>query len=111
MGECFVVRRPLVPLPTIYRENTRVENKLISVVNALLRGVGRGAGVSVRNCVIDLPPENLDRVGRGICLAEVLVVCDPVGFGDDDVGLVQVGEQIHRARSAIPSVWPVFDPQ
>ena len=39
---------------------------------------------------------------------EVLVVRNPVGVGDDSVGLVEVGEQIQRYGSAIPSVRPVF---
>ena len=79
-------------------------------VNDFLGGVRRGSGVSVRNCVIDMPPDDLNGIGGGVCLAEALVVCKPVGVGDDSVGLVQVGEQIRRAGSAIPSVWHVFYP-
>ena len=110
MGDSFVARRPLVPLPTICRENTSVENELICIVNYLLGGVGRGSGVGVREFVINLLPDNLDVVGGGVCLAEALVLREPVGVGYDIVDLIQVGEQIQRAGFAILSVWPVFDP-
>ena len=110
MGEHFVILRPLVPLPTIYCKNTCVENELIQVVHDLLRRVGRGAGIGVRNCIINLLPDNLNGVGGGVCLVEALVVREPVGVGDDGVGLVQVVEHIQSDGSTIPSMWPVFDP-
>ena len=40
---------------------------------------------------------------------EALVVRKPVKVGYDGVDIIQVGEQIQCAGSAIPSVWPVFD--
>ena len=54
--------------------------------------------------------DDLDGVGRGVRLAEALVVHEPVRVGDYGLGLVEVGKQIQRARSAIPSVWPVLYP-
>ena len=110
MGERFSVRRLIVPLLTISRKNTRVENELICVVNDLLGGLGRGASVGVCNCVIDLPSDNLDGVGGGVCLTEALVVREPVGVGYDSLGLVQLFEKIQAPGSALPLVWPVFDP-
>ena len=110
MGERFVVRRPLVQLPTIFRENTRVEDELVGVVHNFLVGIWSGSGVGVRNCVINMPPEDLDGDGGCVCLAEVLVVCEPFGVRYHGVGLLQVGEQIQCTGSAIPSVRLVLDP-
>ena len=110
MGESFVSRRPLVPLPKISSKNDRVENQLVGVVHNLLGQVGCGAGVSICDGVIDLTPDNLNGVGGGVCLAKALVVCEPVCIGDDGVGLVDVGKQIQRAGSAIPLVRFVFYP-
>ena len=110
MGERFVSIRSLVPLPTISSENTCVEHKLVGVVHYLLWRVGCGAGVGVCDSVIDLMPDNLDGVDGGVCLAEALVVCKPVYVGDDSVGLVELGKQIQRNESAIPSVRYVFYP-
>ena len=110
MGERFVVGRPLVPLPTIYRKNARVEDKLVGVFHDLLVGIGSGDSVSVRDCVINLLPDNLNRDSGCVCLAELLVVRDPVGVRVHSVGLVQVGEQIQCTGSAIPSVRFVIDP-
>ena len=110
MGEIFVIRLPLVPLPTISRENAGVKHKLVGVVHNLLGQVGCGAGVGICNGAIDLMPDDLDGVGRGVCLAEELVVHNPVSVGDDDVGLVEVGKQIQSDGSAIPLVRPVFYP-
>ena len=53
-------------------------------------------------------PGNLDGVGGDICLAEALVVRDPVCVGDDGVGIVEVGKKIQCAKSDIPLVQPVF---
>ena len=106
MGERFVSRRPLVPLTTIIIENSSVEHKLVGIVHDLLGQEICGAGVC--DGVIDLTPDNLDGVGGDICLAEALVVRDPVCVGDDGVGLVEVGKKIKRAESAIPLVKPVF---
>ena len=100
----MVVCRLLVPIPKICRENTCVENELIFIVNNFLGGIGRGAGFSVRDCVIYLPLDDFDGVGGGICLAEVLVICKTVGLVYDGVGLVQLGEKIQHAGSSIPSV-------
>ena len=111
MGEIFVIRLPLVPLPTISRENAGVKHKLVGVVHNLLGQVGCGAGVGICNGAIDLMPDDLDGVGRGVCLAEELVVHNPVSVGDDDVGLVEVGKQIQSDGSAIPSVRPMLDPE
>ena len=90
MGERFFVRRLLVPLLTICRENIRVENELICVVNDLLGAVGRGSGAGVHDYVINLPLDNLYRVVGGVCFADALVVGEPVGVEYDGVGLVQV---------------------
>ena len=79
MGERFFSRLPLVPLPTISRENSGVEHNLVGVVHDLLGLVRCGAGVSVCNGIIDLPPYNFNGVSGGVCLAEALVVCEPVG--------------------------------
>ena len=79
MGERFVDRRPLVPLSTISRKNACVENDLVCIVDHFLGGVRRGAGVGIRDCVIDIPPDNLNGFGGGICLAEEHVVQEPVG--------------------------------
>ena len=68
MGDRFVVLRPLVPLPKICCENTPVENELICVVNKLLGRVGRGSSIGVRNYVIDMPSDDLDGIGGGVCL-------------------------------------------
>ena len=76
----------------------------------MLDGIGCGAGVSVRECIIDLLLDNLDGVCGGVCLAEALVFCEPVNVGDDVVGLVEVGEQIQRAGSSVPLVRLVFCP-
>ena len=108
--ERFPDHCPLVPLPTISRKNVCVENELICIVNHLLGGVDRGAGIGVCDCVIDLPPDNLYGVCGGIFLVEALAVCDPVGVGDEGVGLVEVGDQIQCAGSAISLVRPVFLP-
>ena len=62
----------------IPRKN-RLENDLISVINDLLRGVGFRAVVGKRDCIIDLPPYNLEGFGGGVCLVEALVVFKPVG--------------------------------
>ena len=74
MGERFVDCPPLVPLPRISCKDDSVENKLVCIFDHLLGGVGRGAGIGVRNCVIDIPPEYLDGFCGGVCLAEALVV-------------------------------------
>ena len=66
MWERFFDRHPLVPLPTINCKHARVENDLVRIFKNLLGGVGRGAGVSVHNCVIDLMPDNLDGVDGGV---------------------------------------------
>ena len=110
MGEHFFDRRPLVPLPTISSENTRVEDELVYIVDHLLGGVGHGAAVGVRYCVINMPQDNLDGVGGTVCLAEALVVSKSVGVGDDSVGLLEVVEQIQHAGSTISSVRPVIYP-
>ena len=110
MGEIFVVRRPLVPFPTICHENARVEDELVGVVHDLLVVIGSGAGVGVRDCVINLPPGNLDGDGGCVCLVEALVVHEPVSIRDHGVGLVQVGEQIQCTGSTIPAVRLVLDP-
>ena len=94
MGERFVDQYPLVSLPKISRENTCVENDLVCIVDNFLGGVWCVAGVCVRNCVVDLPPDDLDGVSGSICLVEALIIHNPVGVGDDGVGLVDVGEQI-----------------
>ena len=46
-------------------------------------------------------------VGAYVSL-EVLVVCKPVCFGDDGVGLVEVGEQMQHTGSAVHLVRTVF---
>ena len=88
MRERFVVRWLLVSLPTIFCENTCIENELVCVVKDLLGGVGRGTRAVVDDCVVDLTPYNLEGVSRGVCLAEALVLCKPVDIGDDGVSLV-----------------------
>ena len=108
MGGRFVDCCLLVPLPTISRKNSRVENELVCIVDHLLGGVGRGAGVGVRDCVINLPSDDLDGVDRGLCVTKALVFYKPVSVGDYVVGLVEVGEQIQNSGSAIPLVRPVF---
>ena len=77
MGERFFSRRPLVPLPTIIRENACVEHKLVGVVHDLLGQVGCGSCAGVCNGVIDMTPRDLDGFGGGVCLAEALVVREP----------------------------------
>ena len=110
MRKCFVIFCPLVPLPTISSKNALVENQLVGVVHNLLGQVGCGAGVRICGRVIDLTPDDLNGVIGGVYLAEVLVVCEPVCIGDDGVGLVEVGKQIHRAGSAISLVRFLFYP-
>ena len=85
VGGRFSAQRPLVPLPTISRKYSRVEHKLVGVIYHLLAGVWFRPGVGVHNCVVDLTPEDLNGVGRGVCLLEALVVCDPVRIGDDSI--------------------------
>ena len=60
MGEGFVARCPLVPVSTIRRKNASVEDELVGIVDDLLGVVGRGSGVDVRDCVINMPPHNLN---------------------------------------------------
>ena len=110
MGEIFVSPRPLVPIPKISSKNACVKHKLVGIIHNLIEQVGCGVSVGVCNGVIDMTPDNLDGVGGGICLVEMLVVCEPVCIGDDIVGLVEVGKQIQSAGSVIPSVRPVFYP-
>ena len=110
MGELFFSRRLLVSLPKISSENACVEHKLVGVVHNLLGQVGCGAGVGTCNGAIDMTPDNIDGVGGGICLAEALVIREPLCVGDDGIYLIEVGKQIQRAGSAIPSVRPVFYP-
>ena len=94
MGEYFVSRRPLVPLPRISRKNACVEYELIRIVHILIGRVGRGIGVGVCNCIIDMTPDDLNGVSGGICLTEALVVLEPVRVGDHGVGIIDVGKQI-----------------
>ena len=110
MEERFVIRQPLVPLPTICRENTRVEDERVGVVHDFFVGIGSVAVVGVRDCLINIPPGDLDGDGRCICLAEALVVREPVIVRDHGVGILQVGEQIQCTVSAITSVRIVIDP-
>ena len=110
MGESFVSRRPIVPLPTTISGNACVEHKLVGVVHNLLGRLGCRASVNVCDGIINMTPDDLNGVGGGVCLVEVLVVYKPVCVGDDIVGLVEVGKQIQRSGSAIPSAWPVFYP-
>ena len=110
IGERFVDCRQLVPLPTISCKNACVENELVRIIDYLFGGVRRGASVSIRDCVIDLMPDNINGVGGGVCLAELIVVRETFSIGDNGVGFVEVGEKIHLAGSAIPSVRPVFYP-
>ena len=109
MGERFVIRRPLVPFPTICRKNARVEDELVGVVHDLLVGIGSGAGVDIRDRIINLPLGDLNGGSGCVCLAEELVVCKTVGVRDHGVGLVQVGEQIQCTGSAIPAVRLLLD--
>ena len=60
--------------------------------------------------IFELTPDYLDGVSGGVCLTEALVVRKPVCVGDDGVGLVEVGKQIQRDGSAIPSLRHVFYP-
>ena len=94
MGDSFVGRLPLVPLPKVSSENSGVEDKLVSVVHDFLGRIGCGSGIGICNSVIDMTPDNLDGISGGVCLAEALVVQDPVCVGDDGIGLVEVGKQI-----------------
>ena len=110
MGERFVSRRPLVPLLTISRKNSCVENELVHIVYNLLGRVGRGAGVIVHDYVIDLMPYYLDVIGGGVCLTEELDLHEPVRVGDNGVGLIYVVKQIQCDGSAVPSARPVLDP-
>ena len=103
MGECFIVCHPLVPLPTICRKNSCVEDDLVCMVHNLLVGIGSGADVSVHDRVINLPPGELNGDGGCIFLAVVLVVRELVGVQNHGIGLVQVGEQIQCNGSAIPA--------
>ena len=82
MGERFVSCLMIVPLQKISSENASVEHKLLGVVHNLLGQLGCGAGAGICDGVIALLPDNIDRVGGGICLAEALVIRDPVGVGD-----------------------------
>ena len=82
MGGRLFNRRPLVPLPEISRKYFHVENELVRIVNTLLGGVGCVSGVSIHDCVINMTTYNLNGVGGGVCLAETLVVCEPVRVSD-----------------------------
>ena len=106
--ESLFNRRLLVPLPTISSENACVEHKLVGVVHNLLGRVGCGAGVDVCGSVINMTTDDFNGVSGGVCLAEALVVHDPVCVGDDGIGLVEVGKYIKSAGSAMPSVRPMF---
>ena len=108
-GECFVVRCPLVPHPTINREHAHVKNELVCVFNNLFAVVRRRSGVGVHNSVINLPPENLNWVGGGIQLTETLVMCEPVRISNNGVRCVRVGEQIQHTEYAVAQVWRVED--
>ena len=74
MGEHFDARRPLVPLPTIIREHFCVKQELAGVIDPLLALVRHVPGIGVRDCIVDMPPDYIDGVGRGVRLAEALVV-------------------------------------
>ena len=102
MRKCFVIRLPLVPLPTISSKNAHVENQLVGVVHDLLGRVGCGDVVGICESVIDLTSGNLDGVSGGVCFAEALVIYEPVCVVYNGVGLVEVGKQIKRAGYAIP---------
>ena len=110
MGEYFFSRRPLVLFPEISRKNACVEHKLVVVVHNFLGKLGCGSGVGICYGVINLTPDDLGGVGGGVCLAEALVIRNPVCIGYDGVGLVELDKQIQRDGSAIPSVRPVFYP-
>ena len=109
MGERFVDRRLLVPLPTVNHENSRVENEVVCIVCHLLGGVGSGYGVGICDCVIDLTPDDLDWVSGGVCLVEALFVGKTVRVRNHDVCRIQVGKQIQRDKSDVPLARPVFD--
>ena len=109
MGEGCIACHPLVSLPKIRRENACAENELVCVVNELLAWVRRGAGVGIFNCVVDLPPDDLDGVSGGVILAEMIVVCNPVGVCDDHIRRINVGEHIQSSGSAVSQVQPVED--
>ena len=94
MGERFFVRRLLVPVPTICRKYTRVEDELVDVVHDLLVGIRSGSGVGVRDCIINMTPGNLNGDGGCVCFAKALVVCESFSIRDHGVGLVQVADQI-----------------
>ena len=76
----------------------------------MLVGIGSGHGIGVRDCVINLTPDDLNGDGGCVCLVEALVVRDLVGVRDHGVGHIQVGEQIQCTGSATPSVRLVLDP-
>ena len=109
MGEIFVTHRPLAPLSTIYLKNASVEYELVDIFNKLLGVVGRGSGVGIRNCVVDLPPDYLNGVGGGIRLAEPLVIRKTVRICDEHVCCAEVGKHIKCGGSTVSNVRPVED--
>ena len=106
-GSVFYAHRPLVPLPKISHELACVKKEVVDVINHLLDGVWHGPGVVIRDCVVDLPPDDLGGVGGGVPLADALVVCKIFSVDYDVVYYVQVGEQIQRDGSSVTQVWTV----
>ena len=80
---------------------------MVGVINNLLDGVRRGPVVSVRECVVDYLPDDLDGVGGGVLLTEALVFFEPVRICYDGVRCVQVGYKIQCAGSTVTQVWPI----
>ena len=95
--------------PENLSQNACVENELVGIFNYLIVVVGHEDSFRVRDYVINMPPDNLDRVGGNVHLMELLFICEPFGIFDYRLDLIEVGGQIQISGYAVAKVRPVED--